>query len=41
MPLIIDAPDWGKDEKIIGRNWKELLNSYLINVSSILAAIDF
>lgn len=26
MPLIIDAPDWGKDEKVIGRNWKELLN---------------
>lgn len=26
MPFIIDAPDWGKDEKVIGRNWKELLN---------------
>lgn len=26
MPLIIDAPDWGKDEKVIGRNWKELFN---------------
>src|SRR5690606_16382917 len=26
VPLIIDAPDWGKDEKLIERNWKELFN---------------
>ncbi|NJB72102.1 mannan endo-1,4-beta-mannosidase [Saonia flava] len=26
VPLIIDSSDWGKDEGIIARNWKELLN---------------
>ena len=26
MPLMIDASDWGKDEKIIIRNWKKLQN---------------
>jgi mannan endo-1,4-beta-mannosidase len=26
VPFIIDASDWGKDEKIISRNWRELFN---------------
>lgn len=25
MPLIIDAPDWGKDEKMISRTWQRIL----------------
>jgi mannan endo-1,4-beta-mannosidase len=31
MPLIIDASQWGQDEKIILRNWRELLKHDKLN----------
>jgi mannan endo-1,4-beta-mannosidase len=31
VPLMIDASDWGKDEKIISRSWRELLKHDPLN----------